>query len=202
MTTLIAAPPAGAATAAALVAHYVVPVIDVDSVRLHVYCRSAAGAWCRWNGDCRYLLGVAWDEHPQVMTEADYAGEPIQARAGYIDFVQEGQNEIGLPRYGWFYRDEPAGARRWWQPQRARRPWQDTGHFLRGDALLFGSGDSWVPTTATGDDEVNTTRLPGHADLYRHETGCAACRSDVLSQRADWQRSHLPLEPWRRVGNR
>ena len=43
-------------------------------------------------------------------------------------------------------------ARRWWQPQRARQPWQDTGHFLRGDAILFGSaGDPDIPDHITVD---------------------------------------------------
>ena len=199
MTILIAAPKDSAAATADL-AHYVVPVIDVDSVKLNVYCRSAPGAWCRQDGSCRYLLGVAWDEHPQVMTEADYVGVPIPARAGYIDFVREGGNNGGTARYGWFYRNKVS--RRWWPVQRVRQPWQDVGHFLRGDAMLFGSGDHWVPTTATGDDEVNGTPLPGHADSFRHETGCAECRCDVLSQRADWQRSHLSLDEGLEVGHR
>lgn len=199
MTILIAAPKNSAVATEGL-AHYVVPVVDVDSVKLNVYCRSAPGAWCRQDGVCRYLLGVAWDEHPQVMTEADYAGVPIPAREGYIDFVREGENTSGAPRYGWFYRDR--APRRWWPVQRVRQPWQEAGHFLRGDAMLVGSGDHWVPTVATGDDEAGGTRLPGHADSFRHETGCEECRCDVLSQRADWQRTHLSLDEWLEVGHR
>jgi hypothetical protein len=123
----------------------------------------------------------------------DYAGEATVAHAGHIDFVIVGDNDAGARRYAWFYRSDVSSPRRWWQPQHARQPWQDAGHFLRGDVMLYGAGDSWAPIRATDDDEAAHTTLPGQAALYRHETGCAECRCDVLSQRADWQRNHLGI---------
>jgi hypothetical protein len=173
--------------------HYLVPMTGVETVELRVWCRSRPHAWCRQDGSCRYVEAVTWSEHPQVMTEVDYAGEATVARAGHIDFVIVGENDAGVRRYAWFYRWDVSSPRRWWQLQHAHQPWQEAGHFLRGDAMLYGAGDSWAPIRATADDEAEHTTPPGHAELYRHETGCAECRCDVLSQRADWQRNHLGI---------
>jgi hypothetical protein len=173
--------------------HYLIPMIGVETVELRLWCRSRPNAWCCQDGSCRYVEAVTWSEHRQVMTEVDYAGEATVAHAGHIDFVIVGENDAGARRYAWFYRSDVSSPRRWWQPQHARQPWQDAGHFLRGDVMLYGAGDSGAPIRATDDDEAAHTTLPGQAALYRHETGCAECRCDVLSQRADWQRNHLGI---------
>jgi hypothetical protein len=167
--------------------HYLVPMVGVDTVELHLWCRSGPDSWCCQDAPCRYVEAVTWSEHRQVMTEADYAGEATVAHAGFVDFVIVGETDSGARRYAWFYRPGVSSPRQRWQPQPARRPWREAGHFLSGDAMLYGAGDDWVPLRATPDDQASP---PGHSDLYRHETGCAECRCDVLSQRADWQRNH------------
>lgn len=173
--------------------HYLVPTVGVETVELHLSCRSGPRAWCCQDGICRYVQAVTWSEHPHVMTEVDYAGESTVARAGHVDFVIVGESDAGARRYAWFYRSDVSSPWRWWQPLHARQPWQDAGHFLRGDALLYGAGDSWMPISAAAADATGYPTPPGRSDMYRHATGCAECRCDVLSQRANWQRTHLGI---------
>ena len=187
ITARIAAPPY-------TMSHFVAPVIDSDEMKLVVRCDAAPDAWCRRGGTCMYLLAVAWD-HRSVMTEADYAGIETVLRSGAIDFILMGEDGLGEPHYAWFYRDVPAHCdtrvrrQRWRRRAHASEPWQQPGHFQEGDAVLFGEGDSWFPLTATADDVANQSVLPGKAARYRHAAaGCDACRTDVLSQRADSQR--------------
>lgn len=173
--------------------HYLVPTVGVETVKLHLTCRSGPHARCRHDRLCRYVQAVTWSEHPHVMTEVDYAGESTVAHAGYVDFVIVGETDSGATRFAWFYRADDSSLRRWWRPQQAHRPWQDAGHFMRGDALLYGGGDAWMPISATDAAATAYPTQPGRSDMYRHATGCTECRCDVLSQRADWQRTHIGI---------
>lgn len=195
MTTLDTASPAiGDGARVTDMFHYLVPTVGVETVEMLLTCRSAPQAWCSEDGSCRYVRAVTWAEHPQVMTEVDYAGEATVARAGYVDFVIVGETDTGARRYAWFYRCDVTSPRRWWQPMQALRPWRDADHFLDGDALLYGAGDSWTPVSGAAAATVGFPSPPGRREMFRHAAGCAECRCDVLSQRADWQRAHLGAE--------
>jgi hypothetical protein len=178
--------------------HYLVPTVCVETVEMLLSCRSAPGSWCSQDGACRYVQTVTWAEHPQVMTEVDYAGEATVAHAGHVDFLIVGETDTGARRYAWFYRSDVTSPRRWWQPQQMRSPWLEVGHFLDGDSLLFGAGDSWTPVTGAAAATAGYSAPPGRREGFRHAAGCAECRCDVLSQRADWQRTHLGDRYWGR----
>lgn len=65
-------------------------------------------------------------------------------------------------------------------------PWQETGHFWKGDPIMLGGGDQWYPLTVEADDYANGGQyLPGHAQEYRHGgRRCDSCTQDVARQQA------------------